>query len=417
VLRRSTTSTSTTIIVYAFGLEEHQYSGSGTNQWNTYYYSLAGHLIGALDGNGTTFYLTDALGSILTSFNNTASSASVKGEQSCAPYGTAQYYQGNLNTPKGFTGQYNDALTGLDYFNARYYDPVVGVFLSADTVEGDMQGMNPYAYVGGNPETRNDPTGLRAISACPTNNCNTTVNWAALTFEIENWAAGYTTSTTTTPVTTATQPTVTSISSCGAPTQGTCGQFGAYLALYFGPFQIGVPVEWCVDCWHGGGSRGSDETGSVTGGVLASDTGEGGVTLPEGSSNVESDGGITSIGRSLIQDLLDQGVTVVQNDPEANAWLNLNDAKGVTWFNGVEGDAGPHTTTVILGDNANDSTVYEEWLHVLAGSKRGWLGNDVEQALAEEIQVNLQLLANAEQLGMTDKEIRNIQLWLSNQKS
>ena len=62
-------------------------------------------------------------------------------------------------TDKGYTGQYNDALTGLDYYNARYYDPTVGVFLSADTVQGNAQGMNPYAYVGGNPETMTDPTG------------------------------------------------------------------------------------------------------------------------------------------------------------------------------------------------------------------------------------------------------------------
>jgi RHS repeat-associated protein len=43
-----------------------------------------------------------------------------------------------MGTNKGFTGQYNDTLTGLDYYNARYYDPVVGVFLSADTVQGNL---------------------------------------------------------------------------------------------------------------------------------------------------------------------------------------------------------------------------------------------------------------------------------------
>src|SRR5258706_7750003 len=42
VLRRSTSSGSTTMTVYAFGLEEHLYSGSGVNQGNTYYYSLGG---------------------------------------------------------------------------------------------------------------------------------------------------------------------------------------------------------------------------------------------------------------------------------------------------------------------------------------------------------------------------------------
>ncbi|HEV2580015.1 MAG TPA: RHS repeat-associated core domain-containing protein, partial [Ktedonobacteraceae bacterium] len=136
----------TTLTVYAFGLEDHVYSGAGTNQGNTYYYSLAGHLIGALDSSGTTFYLTDALGSILTSFTNASGSAAVKGEQDYAPYGPSRYTQGTINTPKGYTGQYNDSLTGLDYYGARYYDPVVGVFLSADSVQGNPQGMNPYGY-------------------------------------------------------------------------------------------------------------------------------------------------------------------------------------------------------------------------------------------------------------------------------
>ncbi len=52
-------------------------------------------------------------------------------------------------------------MTGLDYFNARYYDPVTGQFLSADVVQGNAQGTNPYMYVAGNPESRTDPTGQR----------------------------------------------------------------------------------------------------------------------------------------------------------------------------------------------------------------------------------------------------------------
>jgi hypothetical protein len=47
----------------------------------------------------------------------------------------------------------------VDYDNARYYDPATGMFLSADDVQGDAQGMNPYAYVAGNPETYVDPSG------------------------------------------------------------------------------------------------------------------------------------------------------------------------------------------------------------------------------------------------------------------
>jgi RHS repeat-associated protein len=37
--------------------------------------------------------------------------------------------KGSFNTPKGFTGQDNDSLTGLDYYRSRYYDQVAGVFL------------------------------------------------------------------------------------------------------------------------------------------------------------------------------------------------------------------------------------------------------------------------------------------------
>src|SRR5262249_45253206 len=49
-----------------------------------------------------------------------------------------------------------DAVSGLDYYVARYYDPLLGQFTSGDTV---MEGLNRFAYVGGNPETRTDPSG------------------------------------------------------------------------------------------------------------------------------------------------------------------------------------------------------------------------------------------------------------------
>lgn len=49
--------------------------------------------------------------------------------------------------------------TGLLYYNFRWYDPLVGQFTRADTSQTNANGMNPYAYVRGNPETKNDPTG------------------------------------------------------------------------------------------------------------------------------------------------------------------------------------------------------------------------------------------------------------------
>ena len=161
MLRRSTTGSGTSITTYAFGLEEHLYGATGTNTGNTYYYSLGGRLIGALTGITTLtpqFFLTDALGSIAATFSATAGSAAVLGNQVYGPSGNQRYTQGSMGTAKGYTGQYAD-VTGLDYYNARYYDPVVGLFVSADTVQGNEQGMDPYAYVGGNPETDIDPSG------------------------------------------------------------------------------------------------------------------------------------------------------------------------------------------------------------------------------------------------------------------
>ncbi len=103
-MRRSTTSSGTTMAVYAFGLEEHSYTGSGTLLSSTYYYSLVGKLIGALDSSGTTLYLTDALGSLLASFSNTANSAALKSNQLYGPYGNTRYTSGSLNRLKASPG-------------------------------------------------------------------------------------------------------------------------------------------------------------------------------------------------------------------------------------------------------------------------------------------------------------------------
>jgi RHS repeat-associated protein len=167
VLKRSFDGTSTKITISPFGQEEHeyQYPGSGSTMSvleQRTYESLAGRLIAVRHGStslNTDLVLTDTLGSVLASMSSTAGSASLLGNQMFGPYGKQRYSKGTIPTTKGYTGQYGDALTGLDYYVARYYDAVVGRFLSADTVESNLEGMDPYAYVGGNPQTMNDPSG------------------------------------------------------------------------------------------------------------------------------------------------------------------------------------------------------------------------------------------------------------------
>ena len=151
---QSTANGTTTLTSYIGSIEEVQTTGSSTQ--TTTYYAVAGERVAA-DVNGTFYYFGyDALGSQVAVLNATGS---LVGAQLYGPYGASRYNTGTLPTSIGFTGQRADTITGLDYYNARYYDPIVGQFLSVDRVQGNAQGMDPYAYVGGNPESRTDPTG------------------------------------------------------------------------------------------------------------------------------------------------------------------------------------------------------------------------------------------------------------------
>ncbi|HLG78379.1 MAG TPA: RHS repeat-associated core domain-containing protein, partial [Ktedonobacteraceae bacterium] len=148
----------TTLTAYIGSLEDVQITG-GTATTTTYY--AVGSMRIAAKVNGTFYYFGyDALGSQVVVLNN---SGNVVGSQLYGPYGNSRYSAGTLPTSIGFTGQQADNVTGLDYYVARYYDPVIGQFLSADIAQGNAQGTSPYAYVGGNPETRTDPTGQRWI--------------------------------------------------------------------------------------------------------------------------------------------------------------------------------------------------------------------------------------------------------------
>ena len=78
------------------------------------------------------------------------------------PYGQLHTHTGTADVAYKYTGQERDPSTGLYFYNARYYDPALGRFISPDTiVESPLhpQTLNRYAYAGNNPVLYNDPTG------------------------------------------------------------------------------------------------------------------------------------------------------------------------------------------------------------------------------------------------------------------
>ncbi len=78
------------------------------------------------------------------------------------PFGSERDHTGSVTTDYKFTDQELDRSTGLYNYDARLYDPVVGRFVSPDTIvqnPTDPQMLNRYSYVRNNPLIYTDPSG------------------------------------------------------------------------------------------------------------------------------------------------------------------------------------------------------------------------------------------------------------------
>ncbi len=171
---KRTVNPSAITTIYAFGLYEKE--GTVTRK----YYTFGGQAIAIRDSvAGLSYLYGDHIGSVSASIDTNGVLTSM---QHFDAWG--KKLAGNVTkTKRGFTGQYLDD-TGLLFYNARYYDPGIGRFVSADTIvpgagsltvapndavalaawgqrgpAANPQQLNRYAYVLNNPLRHIDPLG------------------------------------------------------------------------------------------------------------------------------------------------------------------------------------------------------------------------------------------------------------------
>jgi RHS repeat-associated protein len=101
------------------------------------------------DGNGNTVCLTDSDQSVADSYSYTA-------------FGQVANQVESIPQPYTFVGQFGVRAEGfgLYYMQARYYDSGIGRFISQDPLGFEAGDLNLYRYVGNNPISQIDPSGL-----------------------------------------------------------------------------------------------------------------------------------------------------------------------------------------------------------------------------------------------------------------
>ena len=110
-------------------------------------------------GSSLNWILTDHLGStsVVTDANGTLHS-----KQLYKPWGEMRFSSGTLPTDYKYTGQREAPGLGIYFYNARWFDPVLGRFLQADSIvpgAGNPLAWDRYAYSRNNPINYNDPDG------------------------------------------------------------------------------------------------------------------------------------------------------------------------------------------------------------------------------------------------------------------
>ena len=144
--------------------ELFQIKDTGGTRENTSYI-FAGNLRVAMLKGGTPYYFhKDHLGSSSVLSDDTGEPVETT---AYLPYGHERSHTGTDISDYRFTDQELDHGTGLYNYDARLYDPVIGMFITPDSVVPDWidpQMLNRYAYCRNNPLIYVDPNGHEPIS-------------------------------------------------------------------------------------------------------------------------------------------------------------------------------------------------------------------------------------------------------------
>jgi len=156
------------VTYYPSAQYQEQVNGSTTTFTKTYVFGSISVAVRTITGsqNVLNWVITDQINSTTVTAN---ADGSLSSEIRYSAFGTIRYENGVTPTNYRYTGQLQQAVIGLYYYNARWYDPELGRFVQADTIiasASNPASYDRYAYVGNNPINHADPSGNRPIAGC-----------------------------------------------------------------------------------------------------------------------------------------------------------------------------------------------------------------------------------------------------------
>lgn len=157
LLRR--TGNATTLYLDGMEVAATTTDGTTTTTATRYYGNVA--MRSATGPTAVVLLLRNNQGSATTTIGSTG----VVARQRYTPYGSVRGSETLPGTTRSFLDKTQDP-SGLVAVGARYYDPALGRFMSADPLADPAapQSLNAYTYALANPTSMVDPTGLAAIT-------------------------------------------------------------------------------------------------------------------------------------------------------------------------------------------------------------------------------------------------------------